>query len=398
MATVRGDLSTISAPPFLLAPQSLVEFPSYWAERPSLFAAPSLERDPARRALLVLKLWLSALRRQYYVGAGEDIKTVGLKKPLNPFLGETFIGSWKDGSARTKVISEQVSHHPPTTACYLTSPTHGTHAQAHSTQSTSLIFPSGIPTVQIAQAGHALLHIDAYNEDHLLPLPDVRIKGILTGTLYPELNGVYKLVSSSGYTSEVTFSGRGMLYGGTKNGFTASIYRTSDAAKKPRYTACGCWSGAFTLAKASGGEIETFDTATASRAALKIPDIAQQGPWESRRAWDRVIEALRRGDYCGVVEEKSRVENAQRALRREERAKGEVWRSEYFRRMRTEGRVDEAIGMQEDEKQGEEGQVFRELARGAGVDVKRLVGSTGVWRFDVERGRGERRVWETPLG
>ena len=397
MATVRGDLSTISAPPFLLAPQSLVEFPSYWAERPSLFAAPSLEPDPARRALLVLKLWLSALRRQYYVGAGEDIKSIGLKKPLNPFLGETFIGSWKEGSARTKVISEQVSHHPPTTACYVTSPSHGIQAQAHSTQSTTLIFPSGIPTVQIAQAGHALLHIDAYNEDYLLPLPDVRIKGILTGTLYPELDGTYRLVSSSGYTSEVTFSGKGVIYGGAKNAFSASIYRTSDASKTPRYTASGCWSEVFRFATASGKIIETFDSATASRVALRIPDLPQQGPWESRRAWRGVIDALRRGDYRGVVEEKSRVENAQRALRREERVKGDRWRPEYFRRMAVEGRVDEAIGMGGDEK-NEEGQVFRELAGRAGVDGKRLVGSTGVWRFDEGRGRSGRRLWETPLG
>lgn len=116
---MRGDLSSITAPPFILAPQSLVEFPAYWAERPRLFTAPALEADPARRLLCVLKLYLASLQRQYYVG--RTVKE-GLKKPLNPFLGELFLGEWKDESgsgARTRVVSEQVSHHPPTTACYV---------------------------------------------------------------------------------------------------------------------------------------------------------------------------------------------------------------------------------------------------------------------------------------
>ncbi len=82
-----------------------MEFPSYWAERPSIFVAPALERDPALRALLVLKVWLSAMKRQYYVGASGD---KGIKKPLNSFLGECFLAEWDDGKARTKVVAEQV--------------------------------------------------------------------------------------------------------------------------------------------------------------------------------------------------------------------------------------------------------------------------------------------------
>lgn len=37
------------------------------------------------------------------------------KKPLNPVLGELFYGVWPDenGRGETKLIVEQVSHHPP---------------------------------------------------------------------------------------------------------------------------------------------------------------------------------------------------------------------------------------------------------------------------------------------
>lgn len=37
------------------------------------------------------------------------------KKPLNPVLGELFYGVWPDENGRgdTKLVVEQVSHHPP---------------------------------------------------------------------------------------------------------------------------------------------------------------------------------------------------------------------------------------------------------------------------------------------
>jgi oxysterol-binding protein-related protein 9/10/11 len=107
IASMRGDLSSITAPPFLLAPKSAVEVPAAWCERPSILVAPAAEPDPARRALLVLKWYLSALKaQQYHTGDEAD----GVKKPLNAFLGELFLAGWDggDGVGRTELISEQV--------------------------------------------------------------------------------------------------------------------------------------------------------------------------------------------------------------------------------------------------------------------------------------------------
>lgn len=122
ISTIKGDLSNITAPPFLLASQSTAEFPAYWAENPSVFCAAASEPSPERRALLVLRWFLAALRRQQY--AGRDEKD-GVKKPLNAFLGELFLAEWQDQMGETKLISEQVSHHPPITACYLWNDQHG---------------------------------------------------------------------------------------------------------------------------------------------------------------------------------------------------------------------------------------------------------------------------------
>lgn len=105
ISTIKGDLSNITAPPFLLAQKSAVEFPATWCERPSILIAPALEPDPERRALLVLKWYLSALKaQQYHTGKETD----GVKKPLNAFLGELFIAEWDDERGKTKLISEQV--------------------------------------------------------------------------------------------------------------------------------------------------------------------------------------------------------------------------------------------------------------------------------------------------
>jgi hypothetical protein len=99
----------LTAPPFILSSTSLVEFSAYWAEHPSLFIALAIEPDPEKRALLVLKWFLSTLHQQY---SSRSEKLGSEKKPLNPFLGELFLGKWGDDGngdiGDTILISEQV--------------------------------------------------------------------------------------------------------------------------------------------------------------------------------------------------------------------------------------------------------------------------------------------------
>jgi hypothetical protein len=105
----------LTAPPFILSTTSLTEYSAYWAEHPALFVAPAKETDPEKRALLVLKWFLSTLHQQY---CSRSEKLGSEKKPLNPFLGELFIGKWAGDAevGETALVSEQVSHHPPATA------------------------------------------------------------------------------------------------------------------------------------------------------------------------------------------------------------------------------------------------------------------------------------------
>ena len=102
---MRGDLSNITAPPFVLDTKTAVELPAFWAERPSIFVAPASAHDPAERALLVLRWFLSSLRNQQYGGRSE---AAGVKKPINAFLGEVFLAKWEDEAGLTRLVSEQV--------------------------------------------------------------------------------------------------------------------------------------------------------------------------------------------------------------------------------------------------------------------------------------------------
>lgn len=98
-------MSSLTAPPFILSGTSLTEFSSYWCEHPSIFVAPAKEADPEKRALLVLKWFLTTLKQQY---ASRSEQYGNEKKPLNPFLGELFLGKWEDEAGTTELISEQV--------------------------------------------------------------------------------------------------------------------------------------------------------------------------------------------------------------------------------------------------------------------------------------------------
>lgn len=99
----------MTAPPFILSTTSLTEYSAYWAEHPAVFVAPAKEADPAKRALLVLKWFLSTLHQQY---CSRSEKLGSEKKPLNPFLGELFIGKWEGDAevGETNLVSEQVRY------------------------------------------------------------------------------------------------------------------------------------------------------------------------------------------------------------------------------------------------------------------------------------------------
>jgi hypothetical protein len=233
--------------------------------------------------------------------------------------------------------------------------------------------------VNIKQIGHAILHIDSYNEDYLIPLPNIKVKGILTGTPYPKLTGTYYISSSSGFISEISFSGKGMLdLTGTKNKFHATLYRASDLKKDPLYTVSGTWNDKFTIHDVENSrEIETYDTNASSAAPLVVEPLSDQDPWESRKAWAAVIDALNHGEMQRTSDEKGKIEEGQRKMRKKEETGNLKWKTAFF------SNVSEDL-------------VFKRLAApiGATVEADR---TAGVWKFDHSKAKQARKPYHGDL-
>lgn len=223
--------------------------------------------------------------------------------------------------------------------------------------------------MHITQVGHAVLHLDAYNEDHVQTIPSITIKSLLSRSPYPELNGPVHIYSSSGYTSRIEFSGTTMMgWGGNKkNTVRATIYKNGDE-KNPLYAVEGQWNDELVFKDLrTKKDVETYNTHNTEATPCKLAPLDQQDPWESRRAWGGVVKALKAGDMRGTVEAKSIIEMAQREMRKREWAEGRQWEAKFFSRADSDP-------------------VFESLAAPHGEQLHPEM-TNGIWMFDEEKFR-----------
>jgi len=365
IASFNGDLSSLTAPPFILSSQSLTEFSAYWATHPPILTAPVHEPNPAKRTALVLKWFLSTLKHQY---ASRSEQFGNEKKPLNPFLGELFLGSWSDSAGETTLVSEQVSHHPPATAYCIRNKASGVQLEGYNAQKAT--FKS---TIIVKQIGHAVLTIPqgSETETYLITLPSLHIEGLIFGAPFVELDGSSYITSSTGYTAKVDYSGKGWL-SGKKNTVTATVHPTGKE-KEVLYNVTGQWNEKFELYEgpskknSSSTLVETYDAEHTAQTELKVAPIEEQHPLESRYAWSKVAEAISKGDMDATSVEKTKIEQAQRAMRINEREENRVWERRYFATVESDD-------------------TLKKLGAAAGVPVDGEADKTGgIWRFSAAK-------------
>ncbi|KZS95402.1 Oxysterol-binding protein [Sistotremastrum niveocremeum HHB9708] len=330
IASFSGDLSSLTAPPFILSPVSLTEFPAYWCERPELFAAISSGKNEEERALLVLKWFISTLKGQY---SSRNEKMGSEKKPLNPVLGEVFFGTWpdRDGRGETRLIVEQVSHHPPVTAYHIQNASKGVTLQGHSAQKTS--FSGG--SIVVKQIGHAILDVkleSGVSEKYLITLPTLNIQGVWLGSPYTELGGSSVIQSSSGWNASIEYKGKG-YFSGKVHSFKATL--SHPHSHHHPHVVEGQWSTTSTPKTniSSSRVLERngcFTDVNGPKEEVTVKSIEEQGPWESRNLWKVVSAGIRTGDFDTAAKDKSRIENEQRQRRKDEREAGTSWDLLYF--------------------------------------------------------------------
>ncbi|CAG2012510.1 unnamed protein product [Fusarium graminearum] len=321
-SAVKGDLSNVTAPPFILAPRSAIEIPAAWACHHDLFLQPSEEPDAGVRALLLAKNYVCSLKQL----VGADTEDAG-KKPLNPFLGELFLGSYSDkAGSQSQLIVEQVSHHPPVTACSIYNKERGISSRGFVGQETSFSLVSG---VAVRQTGYAIIKDDKHDETHLMTMPTILVKGVTTGNPYPELEGPSYITSSSGYMTKIDFYGKRAFGFGEKNQVVAEVF-APDNKKEPLYRITGQWTSNLVIQDSSKNTLEEFDVDKIPISPLSVAPIDKQTPWESRRAWSKVTHAIKERNIEKVYAHKSAIEDSQRRRRVEEEKKGVEWNRLFF--------------------------------------------------------------------
>jgi hypothetical protein len=115
------------------------------------------------------------------------------------------------------------------------------------------------------------------------------------------------------------------------------LYKTAEGEKKPLYTVDGQWSDKFNIKDARSKDvIDSWSAKDNQTTPLTLAPLEEQDLYESRRAWSDVATNIQKGDMDAVSGYKSRIENAQRELRRVEKEECREWERRFFNRIESD--------------------------------------------------------------
>ena len=203
----------------------------------------------------------------------------------------------------------------------------------------------------------------------MITLPSLHIEGLIYGSPFVELNKFTTITSSSGYVAKIDYSGKGWV-SGKKNSFTAVLYKEGKE-KDILYSVDGQWNESFTIKKGSGKRdsevVEVYDSNKTKTTPLITPPLEEQDPRESKKAWKKIADAILKGDMDTTHVEKSKIEVAQRELRKREAAEGREWERTFFKKVPSDP-------------------VWDKLAKATGEKIESDK-TNGIWRFDAEKAK-----------
>jgi len=313
------DLSKVVLPTFILEPRSFLEKLTDYHYHNDLLSMAVKEESPYERMKTIVKWFLSGFYK----------KPKGLKKPYNPIIGETFRCYWENpNGSKTFYIAEQVSHHPPISAFYVANRRDG-YIISSSILAKSKFY--GNSTSAILD-GTATLSFLPRGEDYTLTMPYAHCKGILMGTLTMELGGKVKIeCAKTGYSTELEFKLRPFLGGGE---FTNAVSGKIRLGKEVLATVDGHWDDEVRIKEKgeSSSDIlwKVTDEVRQSRLKRFIVPMDEQGDFESVKLWRKVSTAIENDDQNAATEEKTFLEEMQRASARERKALGKEWIPKHF--------------------------------------------------------------------
>jgi len=335
------DLSRIVLPTFILEPRSMLEKLSDFLTHNELLAMVSSMEDPHDRIVGIVRWYLS----------GFYVKPKGVKKPYNPILGEFFRCRFQHKNAAddnvdstTWFVSEQVSHHPPVSAFYVSNRKRGFVING------SILFRTKFMGTSVGSIldGYFILNILPFGEEYHITFPSAYAKGFLFGTLTMELSGNVAIqCRKTGYSAEIDFKSKPM-FGGEYNALSGKIL----CNKEKLYTLQGKWDSRIELIDAKTNAVKTLWNPVEAVQNIKelkqkkkngekgipsfhfvekqTPAFEMCQPNESSRLWQKVTEAIKNEDQHKATAEKAVLEQRQREEAAQREKNHVVHHPKYF--------------------------------------------------------------------
>ncbi|OBT67616.1 hypothetical protein VE03_03789 [Pseudogymnoascus sp. 23342-1-I1] len=320
-----ADLSRVVLPTFILEPRSMLERITNFMAHPETLLPMAEIDDPEERFVSVVKFYLS----------GWHIKPPGVKKPLNPILGETFTCAWEyPDDTKGYYISEQTSHHPPKSSYFFMAPEHGIHIDGCLKPRSRFLGNSAASLME----GIAILRLTnrggPKGEKYILTQPNMYARGILFGKMKYEL-GDHSFVRCPelGLTADIEFKTKG-YFTGSYNAIGGTI--KNDKTGEVLYELSGMWTGEMDIKNVATGRKEVlFDAMKTKPTPPIVRPLEEQGERESQKLWYRTAQAVIARNHEVATDEKTAVEDMQRREAAARLADGLEWRPRYFREVRT---------------------------------------------------------------
>ncbi|XP_067110737.1 oxysterol-binding protein-related protein 8 isoform X2 [Osmerus mordax] len=314
------DLSKVVLPTFILEPRSFLDKLSDYYFHADFLSESAVEENAYNRMKKVVKWYISGFYK----------KPKGLKKPYNPIIGETFRCMWLHSKTNSKTfyISEQVSHHPPVSAFYVSNRKDG-FCLSGSILAKSKFYGNSLSAILDGEARLSFLN---RGEDYVMNMPYAHCKGILYGTMTLELAGQVTITcEKTGYSAQLEFKLKPFL------GSSDSVNQISGKIKLGKEvlaTLEGHWDSEIFINDKKTGVVDTFWNPTPdlrqSRLTRCTVPPEEQGEYESERLWQHVTRAINNKDQTEATNEKFILEEAQRKSARERKAKCEEWVPSLF--------------------------------------------------------------------
>ncbi|XP_004834987.1 oxysterol-binding protein-related protein 11 [Heterocephalus glaber] len=333
------DLTRVVLPTFILEKRSLLEMYADFMSHPDLFIAITSGASAEDRMVRFVEYYLTSFH--------EGRKGATAKKPYNPILGETFHCSWwvpksspgaPTGNApnpapeesaspaadcyTVRFVAEQVSHHPPVSGFYAECAERRMCVSAHVWTKSKFLGMS----IGVTMVGEGVLSLLEHGEEYTFSLPCAYARSILT-VPWVELGGkVGVSCAKTGYSASITFHTK-PFYGGKLHRVTAEVKHNLSNTVVCRVQ--GEWNGILEFTY-SNGETKCVDLTRLAVTRKRVRPLEKQDPFESRRLWRNVTEALSHAEMDKATEHKRALEERQRAEERLRAEAGAAWRTRYF--------------------------------------------------------------------